>query len=152
MKKFLIFLICFTLLFAFAGCGEKENSTTTNAETKNTNADISIIDLSAMSTTMAYSKAVEMSNNRKDYIGKHIKISGKFDVVAGDTRNYYICNVGDATACCNAGFEFALADSNLKYPDDYPNINDEITVEGTFSTYLEGEDEYIELKDAVLTK
>jgi hypothetical protein len=44
------------------------------------------------------------------------------------------CFVPDAQGCCSQGIEFVL-DGDYKYPEDYPEVGDPITVEGTFDTY-----------------
>ena len=51
----------------------------------------------------------------------------------------------DAAGCCAEGIEFVLADG------DYPKEGTQITVTGTFTTYNEGDKQYIQLKDATVT-
>ena len=36
----------------------------------------------------------------------------------------------------------------LKYPKDFPKVGENIIVTGTFTTYKEGDNEYVTLKDA----
>ena len=55
--------------------------------------------------------------------------------------------IPDATACCSQGIEFLL-DGNYTYPNDYPQIGTEITVEGVFDTYYEGAYRYCQLINA----
>lgn len=154
MKITLLFSLIIILIATFSGCKKTGNEDVnisneiTFSEKTSEISNYIDCDLSIMSTTMAYSQAVEITNNYKNYIGKVIKMKGNFSVQKAETRNYYFCNIGDVTACCSSGFEFSLSDTSLVYPDDYPKDNEEITVIGTFSTYFEGEKEYIELKDA----
>ena len=44
----------------------------------------------------------------------------------------------DATACCAQGIEFVLTEDYV-YPDDYPEVDEEICVVGVFDTYQEGD-------------
>ena len=88
-------------------------------------------------------------SNPQDYEGKIIKMKGTFQVYEGELQNYYVCSISDTTACCSAGMEFILK-GGRKYPDDYPALNDEITVTGEFETYLEGDKKYCHLINAKL--
>ena len=45
--------------------------------------------------------------------------------------------------------EFVLVDE-YEYPNDYPELGEEITVTGVFDTYLEGKFRYCTVRDAVL--
>ena len=60
---------------------------------------------------------------------------------------YYACVIADATACCQQGLEFVLS-GNHTFPDDYPEVGEEITVTGTFGTYEEGGYQYCQLTEA----
>ena len=85
------------------------------------------------------------------FIGKTIKMKGLysdyFDQALG--KHYYACIIMDATACCSQGVEFILTD-DYKYPDDYPQQGDEITVEGIFDVYEEADGSYCTLREASL--
>ncbi len=105
------------------------------------------IDLTAMNSTMVYSEVSNMMMEPQSYEGKYVKMRGSFAVYEGETRNYYACLISDATACCSQGIEFIL-DKNISYPDDYPPLDTEITVVGTFDTYNEGENKFIQLLNA----
>ena len=142
MKR-IISLLCVTvLLFIFCACG---------GETQQKNASVSKcdFDLTTLNTTVAYSQVTNFWQEPDDYMGKTIKIRGTFNVITDNGRNYYSCNIGDATACCTAYLEFILKD-DLKYPDEYPKIGDTITGMGEFETYLEGENMFCQLKNATL--
>ena len=107
------------------------------------------VDLTALSSTMVYSEVYNMMTAPSDYIGKNVKMKGAFSYYQDpNTGNeYYACIIQDATACCAQGIEFVLAGDH-KYPDDYPEMNSEITVAGVFDTYMEGEYMYCTLKNA----
>lgn len=109
------------------------------------------IDLTVMSSTTVYAEVYNMMCTPEDYVGKHIKIEGSFDVYKDKKtgKRYFSCVVSDATACCFQGLEFELK-GKYRYPDDYPKVNDTIRVEGTFETYQEDGENYCRLKDASL--
>lgn len=79
-------------------------------------------------------------------------MNGTFNVYYTEATNTYFfaCIVQDATACCAQGLEFVLKGEHV-YPDDYPELGEEITVTGVFDTYMEGEYEYCTLRDAEMT-
>ena len=103
------------------------------------------VDLTAVSSTMVYSEVYNMMVTPNDYVGKVIKMNGTFNSYHDENTDttYYFCIIQDATACCAQGVEFILLD-----PSGYPQIGDNVTVVGTFSTYMEGEDMYCTLKDS----
>ncbi len=106
------------------------------------------IDLSGVTSNIAYSKVAEISGNYSGYLGKVIRLKGIFDFEKGKTRSYYYCLLSDPTACCSAGLEFILKDTSYAFPNDYPTKNQEFVIQGTLNSYKEGENTYLELKDA----
>ena len=107
------------------------------------------VDLTTLSATMVYTEVYNMMYTPYDYVGKNIKMKGLCSVYHDDVTDkyYYACIIMDATACCAQGIEFEL-NSDYKFPDDYPESNDEICVTGTFDTYYEGEYQYCTLRNA----
>ena len=133
-----------------AGSGSEDGSSETPLSSVNSKTDSNKkcdIDLTTLNTTVAYSQLSNMWQTPDDYMGKIIKIRGTFGVITDNGRNYYSCNIGDATACCSLFLEFILKD-DLKYPDEYPQVDTEITVMGEFETYLENGNIFCQLKDA----
>ena len=139
MKKYSALLLAL-LLCVLVSCSSAE----TASKAEKAKCDY---DLTKMNTTMAYSQVNNFWTAPDDYMGKIIKIRGTFKVITDNGRNYYSCNIGDATACCTAFLEFVLKD-DLKYPDDYPKPDEEITVMGEFETYLENGNVFCQLKNA----
>ena len=113
------------------------------------------VDLTKLSSTMVYSEVYNMMYSPDDYVGKTIKMEGQFAIYQATDENgalipdqiYFACVIADATACCSQGLEFVLAGEHT-YPDDYPELGNEITVTGTFELYEEGGFQYCRLVDA----
>jgi len=107
------------------------------------------VDLTDMSSTMVYSEVYNMVNTPEDYVGKVIKLDGLFATTVDENNGnrYFACIVQDATACCSQGIEFVLKGDHT-YPDDYPEVEEEIVLVGTFDTYYEDDYMYCTLRDA----
>lgn len=102
------------------------------------------IDLTNMNSTMVYSQVYDMINHPNDYKGKTIKAKGTCEVyLDNDTgKKYYSVVIRDALGCCSQGIEFVLKSGNP------PSKGNQITVEGTFGTYREGNNTYCQLSNA----
>lgn len=113
-----------------------------------TDADV---DLTALSSTMVYSEVYNMMVLPEEYIGKTVKMDGLFAHSHDDAtgKDYFACIIQDATACCSQGIEFVLTD-DYTWPEDYPQVSEEICVAGVFDTYMENGNRYCTLRDAAL--
>ena len=111
-------------------------------------------DLTQMSSDMVYATVYQMMVTPEECEGKTFRIEGDFYATYYDVtkKYYYYCIIQDATACCAQGLEFVWGDGSHIYPDDYPQENAEIIVDGTFETYREEGDQYLycRLSDATL--
>ncbi|SDB13034.1 hypothetical protein [Eubacterium oxidoreducens] len=109
------------------------------------------VDLTQLSSTMVYSEVYNMMLVPDEYIGKTVKMNGAFTTYENEETGqiYYACIIQDATACCSQGIEFELA-GDYTYPDDYPQEDTEIVVQGTFETYEEDGLTYCRLADATM--
>ena len=115
-----ILLICFLLL----------SCETNNLISSNDKIDV---DLTVLSATMVYAEVFNMIMNPENYEDKIVKMKGQF-VVFEDMENgnpFYACVIPDATACCLQGFEFVPL-YEYDYPNNYPEIDSEITIIGKF--------------------
>lgn len=162
MKKWGRLLICFSMIFTLAGCGNGSDSNgvsnqpvgAADASEAGMSADSAKrvdVDLTELSATMVYSEVFNMLASPDEYIGKTVKMSGAFARYhdeAADT-DFFACIIADATACCSQGIEFVLTEDYV-YPDDYPEEGKEICVVGVFDTYQEGEYSYCTLRKARL--
>ncbi len=127
-----------------------ENTDNGEVETSEGSDDVDV-DLTAISGILVYSEVYNMMSTPENYMGKKIKMEGIYTIYFNDSYSvrYDACIVQDATACCATGIEFELSDE-LKFPDDYPEEGDIITVEGIFDTYEEGSYTYCTLRNASL--
>ena len=143
-------LLLVTLLMNFTACNVNF-SVPSNAQVNTDDMEVDV-DLSVMSGTVVYSAVYDMLNNPDQYRGQMIKMKGQFMVYDyEDTGNYYFtCLIQDATACCQQGLEFTYREE-YKYPADFPEPGEDITVCGVFDTYEEKGYTYCRLKDSVIS-
>lgn len=135
--------LCFVMAALFlTGCGSSRKDAAP-AEAAATQIDI---DLTKLSSTMVYSEVYNMLTEPDQYIGKTVKVSGQFAVYQDQEKgkNYYACLIADATACCQQGMEFVW-NGDHTYPDDYPQLGEEVTVVGVFDTYIEDDYQFCQL-------
>ena len=111
-------------------------------------------DLTQMSSDMVYATVYQLMVKPDEYVGKTFRIDGNFYATYYEpTQKYYFyCVIQDATACCAQGLEFVWDDGTHVYPDEYPEDNAKVIIEGTFETYREEGDAslYCRLADAML--
>ena len=107
------------------------------------------LDPTTLSASMVYGQVYDMVYHPEDYLGKTVKMRGPFayyyDEATG--KEYFAVLITDAMACCSQGIAFVL-DGEHSYPDDYPELNSEITVIGRFSSYNENNIPYSQLTNA----
>lgn len=140
MKRIICVILVLVLAVGISGCGGSEATEATQ---------LYDVDLTALSATMVYSEVYNMTVTPDDYLGKTVKMNGSFSIYQDpDTgKNYYACIIADATSCCSQGIEFVL-EGDCSYPEDYPELGEEITVSGVFDTYEEDGYTYCQLIDA----
>ncbi len=134
--------------FAPHNSGSGEDSKAASQESSGSDVDI---DLTQLSSTMVYSEVYNMMITPEDFIGKTVRMEGFFAMQHDDEsgNDYYACIIQDATACCSQGIEF-VPPADMKYPDDFPELDSIITVSGVFDMYEEGEYTYCTLRDSVI--
>ena len=98
-----------------------------------TNIDV---DITQLSSTMAYAELYNIMVNVDSYLGKSIKMRGSYKAFLSDLTNlyYHFVVIGDVAACCEIGMEF-IWNGEHKYPDDYPAEDSRIEVVGVFGSY-----------------
>lgn len=109
------------------------------------------VDLTKMSATVCYAQVLDILSFPENYLGKTITMGGWFSIYESPVNGmiYYACVIPDATQCCVNGIEFICKDERT-YPDDYPELGEDIRVVGTFETYEEDGYLYCRLKDATM--
>ena len=109
------------------------------------------IDLTSLSATFVYSEVFNMMVSPAEYEGKKVKMEGTCNMYQDPEtgKKYYACIVQDATQCCSQGLEFVLDENNYTEAD-YPAVGEEITLEGTFATYVEDGNQYLTMLNAIL--
>ena len=109
-----------------------------------------VMDMTFMSSTVIYSEVLNMMTNPEEYAGKTIRITGFFATGEDDDGNPVVgCIIPDATQCCAQGVQF-FWNGEHKFPDDYPQEGETITVEGVFDYKDAGYTILLMLKDADL--
>lgn len=158
MYKKVNILLGLLMALVLVGCGSTESASVQETEVVEEQEDETVeadpnvdLDLTALSSTMVYSEVFNMMMAPEEYEGKNLKIDGICNVYQDPEtgKTYYACIVQDATQCCSQGLEFVLDESQYEALD-YPENGDEIVISGDFSTYTEGEYQYITILNSVL--
>lgn len=97
------------------------------------------LDMSKDSAELVFATLFQFGADPDSYVGKRMLMSGTYHALFDDRtgKYYHYCLVTDLTACCVQGIEFVWDDGTHVYPDEYPQENAPILVEGTFETYRE---------------
>ena len=170
MKK--IFIVLMTVLL-LAGCNKKEEATVDLKKENDEQIISSVdhqskidetikeenvieeevddgeidIDLSELTSIMAYCEVCNIISDLDNNKGKRIKIRGLLEYYEDlETKEkIFGCTVMDATACCSLGLMFVpVDDTNL--PEKYSIVN----VTGVLEVYEKDRYELCRLKDAVV--
>lgn len=112
---------------------ELEEALTSNMEHEGVD-----VDLTVLSSTLVYAEVYNMMISPENYIGKTIKMKGKYysSYYEETGKYYYYVIIEDAAACCQQGLEFIWNGEHI-FPDDYPSDGTEVEVVGIFNTYEE---------------
>lgn len=107
------------------------------------------LDLSVLSGTVVYAQVYNLMYDPEPYLGKTIRIAGYYNYFDDQAHGvvYHACIVPDATACCAQGIEFVRA-GEYAWPEDYPQIGQEIVVTGRLEIYEDQGTKYLHLVDA----
>ena len=155
MKKTALILSLVLCAVSFVSCGS--SSSAESSESEQTTESVPAAeegidyDLTTMSSTMIYSTVSNMMLYPDVYEGKMVKLEGNFSAYHDEKADKYLfaAIVPDATACCQQGIEFVLY-GDYKYPDDYPEEGQSITIKGKFTTYNEYGFNYAQLQNATM--
>lgn len=161
MKKRIYRLLIILFIGLLAACGTKKHNEADGptadedpqaiiSESVQGTAGVDL-DLSEISSSIAYAQIYNMKYTPDDYIGKTVKIRGQFAYYENpDTKvRYFACIITDGTGCCSQELEFIPAGEHA-YQDDYPATGSEITVTGTCEVYEKNEYRYCRLVNATV--
>ena len=103
-----------------------------------TPASAADIDLTKMSKTMLFAVVLDIHSRPEQYLGKSVRMSGKFAIIQGvdaqgqpdPDKIFYNCVIPGA----QSSLEFNVA-GELYYPEDFPDLESTITVEGVYEKY-----------------
>ncbi len=154
MKRIICLIIAVITVFSLSSCANEtpaEKTGVTEAKVQTSYEKIDI-DLASMSGTIVYSEVNNLVSAPEENIGKVIRMKGNYtsNYIDETKTTYYFCLIQDATACCQQGLEFVLA-NGADDPSSYPPDNTEITVTGVFESYKEGAKTYYHIADAEMT-
>ena len=141
MKRGYFAVFAVILLLMTSACGKSSIYNTEGVD----------IDLSKVSSVVAYAEVYNIYQEYESYFGKVIRLKGTFDVYYDEEKdvNYFSCVVTDEMACCSLSMEFVLA-GDYSYPEEYPQNGSSVTVTGVFGVYEEEGLLYCQLTDAYL--
>ena len=96
------------------------------------------IALTKMSKTMLFAVVLDIRSRPEQYLGKSVRMSGKFAIIQGvdaqgqpdPDKIFYNCVIPGA----QSSLEFGVA-GELYYPEDFPDLESTITVEGVYEKY-----------------
>lgn len=134
-KNKVIIGLCSILLFS--SCGNSAGS-----------KDEDYIDLTLLNENMAYAQVTNMVNNPEVYHGVKIKTDGIFTFADVDGTIYYSVFINDTAGCCSQGLDFECKENSSL--ENQLQIGEEITVEGYFDSYTEGDTVFCCLRDSTL--
>lgn len=91
------------------------------------------VDFTPLNYNMASAQVFEMMINEESYVGKSVRIKGKFYTDIGEYGRFFSVFYYDATACCQTGLSFVLS-KDKTFPEDYPQDLEDIEIYGIYKT------------------
>lgn len=144
MKRFLVVaaitvaaLVMFGILSRMNEA-EAWNAATTPAPAETNGAAAVDIDFTKMNQTMQMTFGVRLLSAPKDYVGKIIRLTGRFlsRVDETDGKRYYGCQMGSAgCSCCSPGVLEFVPKKSYVWPDGFPQMQSPVTVTGRLEMY-----------------
>ena len=110
------------------------------------------IDLARMSGTMVYAYVFKMVTEPTNFIGKRIRMNGTLSSYYDQEtkKRFYGCVIADALDCCSQGLAFELA-KERKFPDEFPDESEKISIIGDFEMAEDGDDAYPIIRNAKMS-
>lgn len=111
----------------------------------NQSSDVDI-DLTDVSSTIAYTQLFVIQRKPDEYIGKTVKLNGEFQVIENTENNikFFAIIVSDDAACCKVGYEIVFSEK-YKQSTDFPQIGENVTLVGKVNGFEKDGLTYINL-------
>lgn len=143
MKKISAVLLIILLI---SGCSKKtpdfrEISEAQEISSHTQNFDF---DFTGMSYNVLSGVLFDILVTPEKYKNKTVKVAGNFNTQVHEGKRYFSVIKWDATGCCPAGIDF-IPPENMKYPEDFPENDAEITVCGRMILMGQGDEEALYL-------
>lgn len=89
------------------------------------------VDLTQLSASVAFAEVYNMRQNPDGYLGKRLRVAGRFTVNQDPKTGTVSCGllIEDAAACCSQGMDL-LVPASWVYPKDYPALDSRVTLTG----------------------
>lgn len=145
----LLFALCACLLLCVSCTGKSTAPANPDQNPGQNQSQSPDLDLSKMSSTVAYAEIYNIQEDPSPYLGKMIRLRGLYSYYREPSTgvSYYACVIPDATACCMQGMEFVPA-AEPKDPDNFLEDSADITVTGRLEIYQEENISYLHLVEA----
>ncbi len=132
--------IFFVVLLVLVGCQKKAvvqqvpvpaQNTEVKEKSKRPKIDL---DMTKLNYNMVSSLIFNMMVESEKYLGKRIKIAGKFysEFDEDNLIRHYSVLIWDNTACCQVGLQF-IREGDYEFPKDYPEQMTPVEISGIYS-------------------
>lgn len=145
MKNHILCVAIILLLLCISSCRKEKSIDVKSSQDNSQTVSKYDLDVSKMNYDMLSSLTFDILTTPEKYVDKTIKTSGKFYTSIHENIRYYSVLVWDSTGCCPAGFDF-IPPANMKFPEDFPENDEEITVTGTFKYMKLNEEVFLGFK------
>lgn len=129
MKKYLWISVFVIFSVMLNSCKKGKSSDEISAKANTDDGTHIDLDLSGMNYNMLSSVTFDIMVAPEKYVNKRIKTSGNFYTSVYEGTRYFSAILWDPTGCCPAGMDFIPPES-MKYPEDFPALDEKITVTG----------------------
>lgn len=139
MKKIIFLALLVVLAVLLISC-KKNNAVTEsskemiNTESSENESEQNKIDFdwSKMNYNMLSSLIFDIQVNPEKYNNKRFKLTGNFNTSIYEGNRYYSVLIWDPTGCCPTGLDF-IPPADMKYPEDFPEMDTVISVTCVFN-------------------
>ena len=144
MKKITFIII---IIFIIVSCSKNSTNQSNSIPQSNISNESSQkydFDFTGMSYNVLSGVLFDILIAPEKYVDKTIKVAGQFNTQIHEGKRYFSVIKWDSTGCCPAGIDF-IPPENMKFPEDFPENNAEITVCGQMVMMGQGDEESLYL-------